>query len=296
AASAGEPSREQLEDGGPARRAVAERGGEHGQFVAVGEERGAHPLSVSACRIGNTGGGAGSCRPPTRGTQKEPRMAQADQLQRLANAILWPGFLGSEVPGWLADALDDGLAGVVYFAQNLDGDTAALSEEIHRIAPQALIGIDEEGGSVTRLETSTGSSIPGAAQLGMLDDPDLTRATGYEVGRRVAAIGGDVVIAPVADVNTGPRNPVIGVRAFGASTDLVSRHVAAAVRGIQATGVAACAKHYPGHGDTHTDSHHDLPRLTLSQDEIERVHLPPFQAAVDAGVLSIMTDHITATK
>ncbi|MDQ0615909.1 beta-N-acetylhexosaminidase [Microbacterium sp. W4I4] len=222
-------------------------------------------------------------------------MAQAE-LERLANAVLWPGFLGRTVPGWLADALANGLAGVVYFAQNLDGDTAALSSDIHRIAPLALIGIDEEGGSVTRLETSTGSTLPGAAQLGMLDDVEDTRATGYEIGRRVAAIGADVVIAPVADVNTDPRNPVIGVRAFGSTTDLVSRHVAAAVRGIQSTGVAACAKHYPGHGDTHTDSHHDLPRLTLSQDEIDRVHVPPFAAAVDAGVLSIMTAHIAAPQ
>jgi beta-N-acetylhexosaminidase len=223
-------------------------------------------------------------------------MAQTDELERLANAVLWPGFLGRTVPEWLADALANGLAGVVYFAQNLDGDTAALSAEIHRIAPQALIGIDEEGGSVTRLETRTGSTLPGAAELGMLDDAEATRATGCEIGRRVDAIGADVVIAPVADVNTDLRNPVIGVRAFGSTTELVSRHVAAAVRGIQATGVAACAKHYPGHGDTHTDSHHDLPRLTLDQDEMERVHLPPFAAAVDAGVLSIMTAHIAAPQ
>jgi len=218
------------------------------------------------------------------------------EIERLANAVLWPGFLGNEVPDWLADALRDGLAGVVYFAQNLGGDTSALSAEIHRIAPYALIGIDEEGGSVTRLETTTGSTIPGAAELGALDDVEATRATGYEIGRRVAAIGADVVIAPVADVNTDPRNPVIGVRAFGSDASLVSRHVAAAVIGIQDAGVAACAKHYPGHGDTHTDSHHDLPRITLDQAEIERVHLPPFTAAVDTGVLSIMTAHIAAPQ
>ncbi|MDT0158634.1 glycoside hydrolase family 3 N-terminal domain-containing protein [Microbacterium sp. ARD32] len=217
-----------------------------------------------------------------------------DELERLANAVLWPGFLGSTVPGWLADALRDGLAGVVLFAQNLGGGTAALSADIHRLAPQALIGIDEEGGSVTRLETATGSTIPGAAELGALDDVEATRAAGFEIGRRVDAIGADVVLAPVADVNTDPRNPVIGVRAFGSDTALVSRHVAAAVRGIQSAGVAACAKHYPGHGDTHTDSHHDLPRITLSQDEIERVHLPPFTAAIDAGVHAIMTAHIAA--
>ncbi|MEV7633604.1 glycoside hydrolase family 3 N-terminal domain-containing protein [Microbacterium sp. NPDC089318] len=217
-----------------------------------------------------------------------------DELTRLVNGVLWPGFLGSEMPAWLGRALDEGLAGVVYFAQNLVGDTAALSAEIHRRAPRALIGIDEEGGSVTRLETRTGSTVPGAAQLGVVDDLDATEATGYEIGRRVDAIGGDVVIGPVADVNTDPRNPVIGVRSFGASTDLVSRHTAAAVRGIQRAGVAACAKHYPGHGDTHTDSHHDLPALTLSQHQIDEHHLPPFAAAVQAGVRSIMTAHISA--
>ncbi|MFD5226860.1 glycoside hydrolase family 3 N-terminal domain-containing protein [Microbacterium sp. NPDC058342] len=221
-------------------------------------------------------------------------MAHADELERLVNGVLWPGFLGEGVPDWLAEALGDGLAGVVYFAQNLGGDTSALSARIHGISPRALIGIDEEGGSVTRLESRTGSTLPGAAELGALDDVDATRATGYEIARRVDAIGADVVIAPVADVNTDPRNPVIGARAFGATTDVVSRHVAAAVRGIQATGLAACAKHYPGHGDTHTDSHHDLPRITLSREEIERVHLPPFAAATDAGVWAIMTAHIAA--
>ncbi|UNK71973.1 glycoside hydrolase family 3 N-terminal domain-containing protein [Microbacterium sp. H1-D42] len=221
-------------------------------------------------------------------------MAQADELIRLANGVLWPGFLGNDVPSWLSDALEDGLAGVVYFAQNLDGDTAALSAEIHRLAPHALIGIDEEGGSVTRLETATGSTVPGAAQLGALDDVEATRATGYEIGRRVDRIGADVVIGPVADVNTDPRNPVIGARAFGSDTALVSRHVVAAVQGIQAAGVAACAKHYPGHGDTHTDSHQDLPRLELTEAEIEGAHLPPFTAAVRAGVRAIMTAHIIA--
>lgn len=219
-----------------------------------------------------------------------------DELIRLVNGVLWPGFLGSDLPAWLGTALDEGLAGVVYFAQNLDADTAALSAQIHRRSPRALIGVDEEGGSVTRLETRTGSTVPGAAQLGVIDDVDATEATGYAIGRRVDAIGADVVIGPVADVNTDPRNPVIGVRSFGDSTELVSRHTAAAVRGIQRAGVAACAKHYPGHGDTHTDSHHDLPTLTLTQREVEEHHLPPFAAAIDAGVRSIMTAHICAPQ
>ena len=228
--------------------------------------------------------------------QTGTRMTSDADLIRLANSVLWPGFLGDTVPAWLHDALADGLAGVVLFAQNLTGDTAALARDIHAAGPLALIGIDEEGGSVTRLETAGGSTLPGALQLGILDDQRATEATGAEIGRRCALLDLDVVIGPVADVNTDPRNPVIGVRAFGSDTDLVSRHTAAEVRGIQSTGVAACVKHYPGHGDTHVDSHHGLPQLTIDDAEIDAVHLPPFTAAIDAGVLSVMTAHISAPQ
>lgn len=215
-----------------------------------------------------------------------------DDLRRLTNGVVCPGFLGSAVPAWLELELADGLAGVVYFAQNLRGDTAALSARIHEIAPSALIGIDEEGGTVTRLETATGSTVPGAAQLGAVDDIEATRATAYEIARRCASIGADVVLGPVVDVNTDPRNPVIGTRSFGADPELVSRHAVAAVHGIQDAGLAACAKHYPGHGDTSLDSHHDLPRIEATVAEIRARHLPPFTAVVDAGVQAIMTAHI----
>ncbi|WP_244632404.1 MULTISPECIES: glycoside hydrolase family 3 N-terminal domain-containing protein [unclassified Microbacterium] len=215
-----------------------------------------------------------------------------DDLERLANGVLWPGFLGAEAPQWLRDELRDGLAGVVYFGQNVGDGLPALSAEILAANPDALIGIDEEGGSVTRLESATGSTVPGAAQLGLLDDLAATERTGAELARRVRAVGANVVLGPVADVNTDPRNPVIGVRAFGDDEALVSRHVIATIDGIQDAGVAACVKHFPGHGDTHMDSHHALPEITLDLEEFERVHLEPFRAAVDAGVDAVMTAHI----
>ncbi|MFJ4015792.1 glycoside hydrolase family 3 N-terminal domain-containing protein [Microbacterium sp. NPDC090014] len=215
-----------------------------------------------------------------------------DDLVRLANGVLWPGFLGTEAPEWLLDELRDGLAGVVYFSQNVGEGLPALSDEILRANPDALIGIDEEGGNVTRLESAAGSTLPGAAQLGIVDDVEATRASGAELARRVAAIGGNVVLGPVADVNTDPRNPVIGVRSFGSDQKLVARHVQAAVEGLQSTAVAACVKHFPGHGDTHTDSHHALPEISLGIEELERVHLEPFRAAVAAGVDAVMTAHI----
>lgn len=215
-----------------------------------------------------------------------------EDLERLANGVLWPGFFGTEAPEWLRDELRDGLAGVVYFGQNVGAGLPALSAAILDANPDALIGIDEEGGSVTRLESATGSTVPGAAQLGLLDDLVASEKTGAELARRVRAVGANVVLGPVADVNTDPRNPVIGVRAFGDDEALVSRHVVATIDGIQDGAVAACVKHFPGHGDTHMDSHHSLPEITLDLEEFERVHLEPFRAAVDAGVDAVMTAHI----
>lgn len=215
-----------------------------------------------------------------------------DELTRLANGVLWPGFFGTRPPAWLLAALREDLAGVVYFAQNVGDDLPALSAALREANPRALIGVDEEGGSVTRLEARTGSTLPGAAQLGVVDDLESTAATGAELARRARAAGVDVVLGPVADVNTDPRNPVIGVRAFGADPALVSRHVTATVRGIQSGGVAACVKHFPGHGDTHLDSHHALPVITLDAQQIEDVHLEPFRAAIAAGVDAVMTAHI----
>lgn len=215
-----------------------------------------------------------------------------DELERLANGVLWPGFFGTEAPEWLRAELRDGLAGVVYFGQNVGEGLPALSAAILDANPDALIGIDEEGGSVTRLESATGSTVPGAAQLGLLDDLVASEKTGAELARRVRAVGANVVLGPVADVNTDPRNPVIGVRAFGDDEALVSRHVVAKIDGIQDAAVAACVKHFPGHGDTHMDSHHSLPEITLDLEEFERVHLEPFRAAVDAGVDAVMTAHI----
>lgn len=225
--------------------------------------------------------------------------AQDPALRALVGGVLWPGFLGRAVPSWLrAELADGGLAGVVLFSHNLgdEAERVGLAAELRGIRPGLVVGIDEEGGNVTRLEAATGSTLPGAAQLGFVDDTDATTAVGVALAERSLAAGANVVLAPVADVNTDPRNPVIGVRAFGDEPEVVSRHVAAAVRGIQSAGAAACVKHFPGHGDTHVDSHHALPTLTIAPDEIERMHLPPFRAAIDAGVAAVMTGHLVVPE
>jgi beta-N-acetylhexosaminidase len=225
-----------------------------------------------------------------------PKTHRDPTLSRLAHSVLWPGFDGLQAPDWLMKALDHGLGGTVYFAQNLDADdpqqAQELSARIHAANPDALIGIDEEGGIVTRLETARGSSTPGNAVLGRLDDPDVTERTAAWIGRMVAAAGVDIDLAPTVDVNANPRNPVIGVRSFSADPAVVARHAAAYVRGIQAAGIAACLKHFPGHGDTVTDSHLDAATSNIDLDQLRAVHLPPFIAAIEAGAKAVMSAHI----
>jgi beta-N-acetylhexosaminidase len=214
----------------------------------------------------------------------------SDELERLASSCIFPGFEGMRVPDWLRRRLDDGLGGVVLYAWNVETreQLRALTADLRAERPDLLIAIDEEGGDVTRLEAGTGSSYPGNGALGVVDDVELTEHVAASLGAELADVGVNLDFAPVADVNTNPQNPVIGIRSFGSDGDLVARHVTAFVRGLQGAGVAACAKHFPGHGDTALDSHLALPVVA----SLEDVALLPFRAAIDAGVQSIMTAHI----
>src|ERR671935_2494636 len=208
------------------------------------------------------------------------------ELERLAAACLLPGFAGLTPPDWLREWIERGLGGVVLFSRNVSSpeQVAALTGELRGL----LVVIDEEGGDVTRLEHERGSSYPGNFALGVVDDVALTEQVGAAIGADLAAVGVNLNFAPVADVNTNPRNPVIGIRSFGSEPELVARHVGAFVTGMQGAGVAACAKHFPGHGDTEVDSHLDLP--TVRGDLAAA--LRPFRAAIEAGVRAIMTAHI----
>ncbi|TYP83656.1 glycoside hydrolase family 3 protein [Blastococcus xanthinilyticus] len=218
------------------------------------------------------------------------------ELDRLVNSCLMPGFAGATVPDWVRAALDEGLAGVCLYGQNLvsggPGQVAALSGALHRARPDALVAVDEEGGDVTRLEYGVGSSYPGNLALGTLDDEEVTATVAAAIGADLRRAGVDVDFAPSVDVNSDPRNPVIGVRSFGADPLRVARHGAAYVRGLQSTGVAATAKHFPGHGATTVDSHLGLPTVDVDEDTFRRRELPPFAAAIEAGVALVMTSHV----
>ncbi|WP_369172291.1 glycoside hydrolase family 3 protein [Streptomyces sp. R28] len=217
-----------------------------------------------------------------------------DTLTRDALTVLQPGFTGTTAPDWLLRRLGEGLASVGLFGRNIASpeQLAALTAQLRAERDDVLVAIDEEGGDVTRLEVRTGSSFPGNHALGAVDDVDLTREVASELGRRLAACGVNLNWAPSADVNSNPSNPVIGVRSFGADTALVARHTAAYVTGLQSAGVAACTKHFPGHGDTAVDSHHALPRIDAATDVLSDRELSPFRAAIAVGTRAVMSAHI----
>ncbi|MET8691366.1 glycoside hydrolase family 3 protein [Streptomyces bauhiniae] len=217
-----------------------------------------------------------------------------DTLTRDALTVLQPGFTGTTAPDWLLRRLGEGLASVGLFGRNIVSpeQLAALTAQLRTERPDVLVAIDEEGGDVTRLEARTGSSFPGNHALGAVDDVELTHAVARELGRRLAECGVHLNWAPSADINSNPDNPVIGVRSFGADTDLVARHTAAYVTGLQSAGVAACTKHFPGHGDTAVDSHHALPRIDVAADVLQDRELAPFRAALAAGTRAVMSAHI----
>ncbi len=194
---------------------------------------------------------------------------------------------------------DFGVGHLILFSRNVDSpeQVADLVRELQACARAAghelplLVGIDQEGGRVARLGPPW-TVWPPLRALGRIGSEDLSRRMGAELAAELRACGIRLDLAPDVDVDTNPLNPVIGDRAFSADPALVSRLGAAMIRGLQQGGVAACAKHFPGHGDTGVDSHLDLPVIEHPRARLEDVELVPFKAASAAGVASIMTAHV----
>lgn len=190
------------------------------------------------------------------------------------------------------------LGGVVLFrAKNMGTlkELRELTSNLQRAAaavgqPPLLICTDQEGGQLMAI--GEGTPFPGNLALGATGSERLAFRVGQALGLEAAAVGVNVNFAPVCDVNNNPDNPVVGTRSFGEDPQQVALLSAAMVRGLQASGVAASAKHFPGHGDTTSDSHHGAPVIPHSMRRICRVELPPFIAAIEAGTRMIMTAHI----
>jgi beta-N-acetylhexosaminidase len=225
------------------------------------------------------------------------------EIERWAGQLIVGGFPGPSIPHEFRTLLERGtVGGAILFKRNVGAieDTAALIEELRACSAPApvWIGIDQEGGRVQRLGAPF-PQLPPMRALGALaagrpaaDGERIIEAAGAVVGEGLALLGVQQDFAPVLDVDTNPANPVIGDRAFARDPSTVARLGAAFVRGLQGRGVAACGKHFPGHGDTHQDSHHALPSLQHGLERLRAIELPPFRAAIEAGVAGVMSAHV----
>jgi len=218
------------------------------------------------------------------------------ELDAACAGLFIVGFQGPSPSDEVRALLRRGVGGVILFARNVEsaGQVAGLTAALKREAGRPLLtSVDQEGGRVMRLRKRHGfTELPSMRALGAHGDEGVARQAGELLGRELRAVGIDLDYAPVVDVDTNPENPVIGDRAFGSDPALVGRLGAALAQGLQSQGVAACAKHFPGHGDTSQDSHRELPRLRHPLSRLRAVELPPFLALARAGVASVMTAHV----
>src|SRR4249920_3535956 len=217
-------------------------------------------------------------------------------LRRQIGRLLVAGFDGLQLPVELRSlAREFGLGGVILFARNVaePGQVAELSHEAARLVPDLplWVSIDQEGGCVARLK-SPFTEWPPMAALGRSGDVHLVERFARALAAELRAVGVTLDFAPVLDVHTNSRNPVIGDRALSGKAEEVARYGAALIRTLQAEGIAACGKHFPGHGDTSTDSHLELPLVEHPPERLRQVEFVPFRAAVAAGVATIMTAHV----
>lgn len=215
-------------------------------------------------------------------------------LDARAARLLTVGFAGKVMDDDIARLIDRGVGGVVLFSRNIGApeELAELTAALKRRAGRPLLlAVDQEGGRVARLREGF-TPLPPFQSLGRTGDAALAREFGAVVGRELAAVGIDWNYAPALDVDTNPENPVIGDRSLGRDPTEVARLGIAFATGLADAGVGACAKHFPGHGDTHQDSHLALPRLAHGRERLDQVELLPFRAAATAGIPSIMTAHV----
>jgi beta-N-acetylhexosaminidase len=215
-------------------------------------------------------------------------------LERQAAGLFTVGFHGKSPDNELRGLLKRGVGGVIAFTRNVGTpeEVLELNRALKREAGRPLLlAVDQEGGRVARLRHGF-TELPAMRDVGASSDATLARGLGQLMARELRAVGFDMNYAPVLDIDTNPQNPVIGTRSFGRSAALVSELGLALAAGLQAAGVAACAKHFPGHGDTSQDSHLELPRLPHALERLEQVELAPFRAAARTDIAAFMSAHV----
>ncbi|MBS2035310.1 beta-N-acetylhexosaminidase [bacterium] len=217
------------------------------------------------------------------------------KLSDLAARLIMINFSGAQLDDLTREHLaSHRWGGVILFAHNLEDrpQLVRLMEQMEELC-DPIVAIDQEGGLVDRVRFPDSVLTPGLMALGAAGDPELTRQAHAIMGRQLHDLGFHVDFAPCVDVNTNPDNPIIGVRSFGEDPQEVGRHGKAACEGLRQGGIAATAKHFPGHGATSLDSHLSLPSLPHSLERLREQELVPFQACVEGGCEAVMTAHIT---
>lgn len=222
-------------------------------------------------------------------------------VEEKVGQLLFLGFGGTRMDDTIRDFLVDKKPGAVaLFSRNIKTpkQTMALIRDVRALDPAGVpifISVDQEGGNVVRL-TSLATVLPSNMAIGATNSEELARRSGQALGRDLRIMGFNMNLAPVLDVNSNPKNPVIGIRSFGGSPELVGTLGTAFMRGMQDEGVAAVAKHFPGHGDTSSDSHFAMPELAHDESRLREVELVPFARALAEGLDAVMTAHIALPK
>ncbi|MEK3775446.1 MULTISPECIES: beta-N-acetylhexosaminidase [unclassified Paenibacillus] len=276
----------------------------------------------SSATDSNTGSNAGSnsgqsssspeqnTAPPQEEVQEEPQ-EEVDPVQEQLSSLTLEEKIGQMIlAGVQGTTLDDQakqmitnqkVGGIIFYANNvstLEGTAKFVQsiKEANQSNPVPIfMSVDQEGGKVSRMP-ETVESIPSSRKVGETKDSALAEKMGELLARQVQLAGFNVDFAPVLDVNSNPKNPVIGDRSFGSSAELVSRMGIAEMKGLRKEGIIPVVKHFPGHGDTSVDSHLDLPVVNKTEKQLAELEWIPFQAAVKEQVEAVMVAHILFPK
>lgn len=236
-----------------------------------------------------------------RKTAPSGRSAVELTLEQKVGQMVMMGVPGTTVGPEARTLIEEyNVGGIMLFAENVEtpAQVARLTAGLQQLAEESgagvplFVSIDQEGGRVVRIKDGV-TPLPSHMAIGATGSQALAERVGGIVGAELAALGVNMNAAPVMDVNNNPHNPVIGTRSFGEDPHAVAELGTAFMRGMQAAGVLAIAKHFPGHGDTDVDSHLALPTVAHARERLDEVELVPFRAAIAAGVDAIMSAHIT---
>lgn len=219
-------------------------------------------------------------------------------LEEKIGQLVISGFEGEDMtPGLQSLIQDYKLGGFIFFSRNIK-DIEQTKNLINSIKEEnksnqipLFLSIDEEGGRVSRLPSDY-HRLPSGLDIGAKENEELARSLGVILGHRLGSLGFNLNFAPVLDIYSNPENTVIGDRAYGRTVELVQQTGLNVIRGMRSTNIIPVAKHFPGHGDTHMDSHLDLPSLDKSLEELKSFEILPFQRAIKEGIEMIMLAHI----